>query len=164
SKGLVELHGGKIEASSAGLGRGSTFVVRLPLAQGRAESTPSTPRTAETPRAAGRRILIADDNRDAATTLAMLLEDAGHHVEVVHDGRQALEALAKSAFDIAVLDIGMPNVNGYEVARRVRADGHSITLVALTGWGKSSDREEALDAGFDQHWVKPIEPDKALGF
>ncbi len=162
SKGLIELHGGEIEAQSAGLGTGSTFVLRLPLAEGRAESVTAAPRTAEPPRDAGLRILVADDNRDAATTLAMLLELGGHQVDVVHDGGEALAALDRSAFDIALLDIGMPNVNGYDVARRVRADGHSITLVALTGWGKSSDRDEALQAGFDHHWVKPIEPAKAL--
>jgi CheY-like chemotaxis protein len=92
----------------------------------------------------------------------MLLELGGHQVEVVHDGGQALDAMSRSRFDLAVLDIGMPNVNGYDVARRVRANGDGIALVALTGWGKSSDRDEALAAGFDDHWVKPIEPAKAL--
>jgi len=162
SRGLVELHGGEIEARSAGLGTGSTFIVRLPLAERRGEVEAAVQGKAETPRSAGLRILVADDNRDAATTLAMLLGLGGHHVEVVHDGGQALEAISRSRFDLALVDIGMPNVNGYDVARRVRANGHPITLVALTGWGKSSDRDEALAAGFDQHWVKPIEPNKAL--
>jgi CheY-like chemotaxis protein len=162
SKGLVELHGGEIEARSAGLGTGSTFIVRLPLAEPQGEVAAPAPRVAETPRSAGLHILVADDNRDAAATLAMLLELGGHHVEVVQDGAQALEAISRSRFDLALLDIGMPNVNGYDVARRVRANGHSITLVALTGWGKATDRDEALAAGFDHHWVKPIEPAKAL--
>ena len=162
SKGLVELHGGEIEAHSAGLGAGSTFVVRLPLADGQGESAAPAARTTAAPHAAGLRILVADDNRDAATTLAMLLELGGHHVDVVHDGSEALDAISRARFDLAVLDIGMPNVNGYDVARRVRANGNGITLVALTGWGKGTDRDEALAAGFDEHWVKPIEPSKAL--
>ncbi len=162
SKGLVELHGGEIEARSNGLGTGSTFVVRLPVAEDRIETPAPAPRAAETPRDIGLRVLVADDNRDAATTLATLLELGGHRVEVVHDGGHALDALAGSRFDLALLDIGMPNINGYDVARRVRASGNGITLVALTGWGKGSDRDDALAAGFDHHWVKPIEPAKAL--
>ena len=92
----------------------------------------------------------------------MLLELGGHRVEVVHDGGQAFDAISRSRFDLALLDIGVPNVNGYDVARRVRANGNGITLVALTGWGKSADRDDALAAGVDDHWVKPIESAKAL--
>jgi PAS domain S-box-containing protein len=161
SKGLVELHGGRIQAKSDGLGRGSTFIVRLPLAKDR----PQTSRTAEQPAATGRgglRILVADDNRDAAASLAMILELGGHSVEVAHDGGQALEAIARTRFDLALLDIGMPSVNGYDVARRVRESDGDITLVAVTGWGQDTDKDRAFEAGFDHHWVKPIEPQKAL--
>jgi PAS domain S-box-containing protein len=162
SKGLVELHGGEIEAQSAGPDLGSTFVVRLPLAEDRREPAAAAPQAAEARRGGGLRILVADDNRDAATSLGMVLELDGHHVEVVHDGGHALDAISQSRFDLALLDIGMPNVNGYDVARRVRADNSTIMLVAVTGWGQDSDRDRALAAGFDHHWVKPIEPAQAL--
>jgi PAS domain S-box-containing protein len=163
SKGLVELHGGTIEARSDGRGRGSEFIVRLPLAKDRARPGFEPAPTAEN---AGRRlsILVADDNRDAAESLGVLLELGGHHVEVVNDGAAALRALASSRFDIALLDIGMPNMNGYEIAKHVRAYewGRGMTLVAVTGWGQDADKNEAFAAGFDHHWVKPIEPSAAL--
>jgi len=160
----VELHGGSIEASSAGVGNGSEFMVRLPLAP--AADNPATP-TASAPSAraaACLRIVVADDNRDAAISLAALLELHGHRVEVAHDGEDALKALERARPDLALLDIGMPKVNGYDVARRARTEpwGRATKLVAVTGWGQGHDRERAIAAGFDDHWVKPIAPEAAL--
>jgi CheY-like chemotaxis protein len=109
-------------------------------------------------------VLIADDNRDAADSLAMLLEMEGHEVTVVHDGRQALASIEKLAPDIALLDIGMPEIDGYEVARRVRQgpSGTALTLIAVTGWGQDADRARAIEAGFDMHFTKPVEPERLI--
>ena len=159
SKALVELHGGTIEAKSLGLGRGSEFIVRLPLRSiAKARYTDSI-ESASKPRV-GRRVLIADDNRDAAESLAMLLELDGHEVTVVHDGHEALAAFQSTQPEFALLDIGMPRLNGYEVARQVRRGslGRAVTLIALTGWGQDSDKAQALAAGFNHHFTKPIEP------
>jgi DNA-binding response OmpR family regulator len=108
----------------------------------------------------GRRILIADDNQDAAETLSMLLQMDGHDVQVVHDGRAAVSAFAAFKPEIALVDIGMPELNGYEVARLVREDAHgqAVTLIAVTGWGQERDKQRALEAGFDHHFTKPVEP------
>jgi PAS domain S-box-containing protein len=159
AKGLVELHGGVIEASSAGLGKGSEFVVRLPrrvltgskLAAKRLESTGRPP---------SRRVLIADDNRDAAESLAILLRMDGHDVTVAHNGREALATFNTLLPEVAVLDIGMPELDGYEVARQVRQQslGRSVTLIAVTGWGQEADKARALAAGFNHHFTKPLEP------
>jgi PAS domain S-box-containing protein len=160
SKALVELHGGTIKAVSAGLGRGSEFIVRLPL---RALGMPAQTAGARAPTesAAGRRVLIADDNRDAADSLAMLLSLDGHEVTVVHDGQQALAAFQTARPEFALLDIGMPVLNGYEVARQVRQNslGSAVTLIAITGWGQDGDKARALAAGFNHHFTKPIEPE-----
>jgi PAS domain S-box-containing protein len=159
SKALVELHGGTVKATSAGLGHGSEFIVRLPL---RSLGVPAQIVGARAPaeRAAARRILIADDNRDAAESLAMLLSLEGHTVTVVHDGQQALAAFQSVQPEFALLDIGMPIVSGYDVARRVRQSslGRAVTLVAITGWGQDGDKARALAAGFNHHFTKPIEP------
>jgi len=160
SKALVELHGGTIEAASAGVGRGSEFIVRLPL---RSLGMPAQ-RAAARPlaeSAPGRRILIADDNRDAAESLALLLSLDGHEVTVVHDGQQALAAFQTARPEFALLDIGMPVLSGYEVARQVRQGslGRAVTLVAITGWGQDGDKARALAAGFNHHFTKPIEPE-----
>jgi PAS domain S-box-containing protein len=160
SKGLVELHGGSIEARSPGPGQGSEFVVRLPRAiSPEAREAPTLqPAPEETVR---RRVLIADDNRDGAESLAILLRVEGHDVSVVHDGAAALVAIERLQPQVALLDIGMPGLTGYEVAQRVRQSGpgRSMLLVAITGWGQDSDKARALDAGFDHHFTKPIEPD-----
>jgi CheY-like chemotaxis protein len=159
SKGVVELHGGTIEARSAGVGLGSVFTVRIPRTTvsapvGRAEPAPVAQPTLK------RRILIADDNADAADSLAMLLEMDGHSVTVVRDGREALASIEAAKPDVMLLDIGMPEIDGYEVARRVRGDSRnqSILLIAVTGWGQESDKARATAAGFDLHFTKPVEP------
>jgi CheY-like chemotaxis protein len=163
-KGIVGLHGGRVEARSAGLGHGSEFTVHLPLAARAAESAAPESSVAQSP-AAGRRILVADDNRDAAESLAMLLELAGHEVRVADHGRAALAVAQVFRPDTALLDIGMPDMSGYEVAQALRAEpwAAGIRLIALTGWGQDSDRKRAIDAGFDQHVVKPVDPDQLSG-
>jgi CheY-like chemotaxis protein len=109
-----------------------------------------------------RRVLIADDNRDAAETLAMLLQMDGHEVTVVHNGKDALEALSTLQPEVALLDIGMPELSGYDVARRVRQGslGRAVTLIAVTGWGQDRDKTQALAAGFNHHFTKPVDTDR----
>jgi PAS domain S-box-containing protein len=160
SKGLVELHGGTIEARSAGAGCGSEFVVKLPQRQLATPKAEAAPAIEVTPVA--HRVLIADDNRDAADSLAMLLRLEGHEVAVVHSGGEAVAAFDTLVPDVALLDIGMPELDGYHVARHMRqhASGRDILLVAVTGWGQESDRARALAAGFDYHFTKPIEPQR----
>jgi PAS domain S-box-containing protein len=159
TRGLVDLHGGRIEARSAGAGFGSEFIVRLPRRDSR--TMPGVgPAAVDQEQVASRRVLIADDNRDAAETLAMLLQIEGHEVHVVHDGRAAVSAFTEFHPEVALLDIGMPELSGYEVARRVRenVEGQTVTLIALTGWGQERDKEQALAAGFNHHFTKPVEP------
>jgi CheY-like chemotaxis protein len=156
---LVELHGGTIEARSGGIGRGSDFILRLPIVVA-AETPAAVP--AELPHAgAPLRILVADDNEDAAESLMLLLELSGHDVHVVFDGDAAVAAAARLRPDVALVDIGMPKRNGYEVARRIREQpwGADVHLVALTGWGQQTDRRRAEEAGFDVHLVKPVAPE-----
>jgi PAS domain S-box-containing protein len=159
AKGLIYLHRGTLEAHSEGTGRGSEFIVKLPR---RTLSSPLT-RSVSVVSAPSvrRRVLIADDNRDAADSLAILLQMEGHEVTVVHDGTQAISTIDSFRPEIAVLDIGMPELNGYEVARRVRQGplGSLITLIAVTGWGQASDKARAVAAGFNHHLTKPIEPE-----
>ena len=161
SKGLVELHGGSIEARSRGAGFGSEFIVRLPRP---AAAERRTAASAEAIRSdtVSRRVLVADDNRDGAESLAILLQVEGHDVQVVHDGAAALAALEQTRPDVALLDIGMPGLSGYEVAQRVRSSpsGRSVVLIAITGWGQDSDKARALESGFDHHFTKPIEPER----
>jgi two-component system, sensor histidine kinase len=152
-KSLVGMHGGRVEARSKGLGRGSEFVVELPvLEQSAADQT--TPPPEPFPR---RRILIVDDNRDAADILGELLTALGAVVSVVYSGRAALDALEAFQPDSVLLDIGMPDMHGYEVARRIRAStGFSgVLIIALTGWGQEHDQRQTRAAGFDHHVVKP---------
>jgi len=159
TRGLVDLHGGRIEARSAGTGFGSEFIVRLPRRDSRIMPGVG-PTAVDQEQVASRRVLIADDNRDAAETLAMLLQIEGHEVHVVHDGRAAVSAFTEFHPEVALLDIGMPELSGYEVARRVRenVEGQTVTLIALTGWGQERDKEQALAAGFNHHFTKPVEP------
>ena len=163
TKGLVELHGGTIVARSEGPGRGSVFTVRLP--RGDTPDRVAPPGRDVEPRAmAARRILVADDNRDAAESLATLLELEGHEVTLAYDGADALLAYDRVRPQICLLDIGMPHRTGNEVAAEIRsrADGLEPTLVAITGWGQDADRRQALAAGFDHHMTKPIDPAQLL--
>jgi CheY-like chemotaxis protein len=156
---IVELHGGTIEARSEGEGRGSEFVVRIPIGP---QAAPERSGTGEAARpvskSAGRRILIVDDNVDAANVLQELLQASGHEVRVVHDGPQAIEAENEFRPDIVLLDIGLPGINGYEVARRLRTrKGRSMRIIAVTGWGQEPDKARSREAGFDLHLVKPVD-------
>jgi len=158
-KQLIEMHGGHVSARSEGPGTGSEFTVRLPL--NLKEVRTPTESTAPIPsRSAPRhRILVVDDNRDAALSLAMMLKIMGHETETAHDGIEALEAAPSFHPDLILLDIGMPRLNGYDTARRIRQVewGKNLMLVALTGWGQDQDRRMSQEAGFDFHLVKPVE-------
>jgi signal transduction histidine kinase len=156
-KGLVELHGGRIDARSAGPGKGSEFTVTLPGAV-RASALPLAAAKAAALQSGQRRILVVDDNIDAGESLKLLLQFDGHEVRLAHDGEQAVSEVGIAVPDVVFLDIGMPKVNGYEAARRIRALplGQGVKLVALTGWGQPGDRERAAQAGFDMHLTKPV--------
>jgi signal transduction histidine kinase/CheY-like chemotaxis protein len=156
TKGLVELHGGTITAESAGLGAGSSFRIEIPNARA-AMSSHDVAGVAASPPVLSRRILIADDNIDAGDSLAMLLRSDGHDVEVVRDGAKALELFAVFDPDVVLLDLGMPQLSGYEVARRIRAKNSAVLLIAITGWGQSGDRARSAEAGFDHHLTKPVD-------
>lgn len=154
---LVELHGGSITALSEGRGRGSEFVVRLPrVAAG--ETIPEPTDDTLAPSAPRRRILIVDDNADGALSLSMLLELSGHETFTANDGYEALAQFERTRPDVALVDIGLPGLNGFEVARRIRElpFGRDAVLVAVTGWGQADDRARSREAGFDAHLVKPV--------
>jgi PAS domain S-box-containing protein len=159
-KRLVEMHGGTVEAHSEGTGHGSEFVVRLPViaAPLQPQSQVSEPMKEHSIR---RRILIVDDNRDALSSLAMLLEQSGHNVVTALDGETALEAADRFYPELTLLDIGLPEMDGYEVCRRMREKAFSrqMKVVALTGWGQEEDKRRSMDAGFDLHMVKPLNID-----
>ncbi len=156
AKRLVELHEGHIEARSAGPGTGTTFIVRLPVAPPADEQHRMSPK----PLARGRcRVLVAEDIPDAAEMMRLIIESMGHDVRVAADGAQAVEIAQQFAPQIALLDIGMPRMDGYEAARQIRtALGDRVFLVALTGWGQEDDQRRAYKAGFDRHVTKPAEP------
>jgi CheY-like chemotaxis protein/two-component sensor histidine kinase len=159
-KGLVTLHGGSIEALSEGPGCGSEFVITLPIDRGlRADEEEARPMSAATAKPRQRRILVADDNQDAADSLAILLQAAGHDVRTAHGGETALSVASAFQPAIALLDIGMPDLDGYEVAKRIRSTpwGRNMHLIAITGWGQDEDKRRAQGAGFDFHLTKPIE-------
>jgi len=157
-KNLVEMHGGTVQARSAGVGQGSEFVIRLPLLP-RLATMPQTAPVVQPAPTVSRRILVVDDSRDSAKSLAMLLKFSGHDVHTAYDGLEAVEAAATLQPDVILLDIGMPQLNGYEAARRIREQQRQkrLTLVALTGWGQDEDRRLSQDAGFDSHLVKPVD-------
>jgi PAS domain S-box-containing protein len=158
-KRLVELHGGRVEAFSEGPGRGSKFEVRLPiLVEG---PNAKTPEPSERHTIAAHRILVVDDNRDSATSLALLLKLIGNETHTAHDGLEAVEAAERFRPDAVLLDIGLPKLNGYDACRRIREQlwGKHMLLVALTGWGQEEDRRRSKVVGFDQHMVKPVDLD-----
>jgi len=159
---LVELHGGRVCAHSTGVGNGSEFVVRLPaVSEPPAAEREPTVQTSASGVPPARRILVVDDNQDAANSLGMLLRLTGQEVQVAHDGLGALQAVRAFRPDVVFLDLGMPGMDGYEVARRLRdaPEVKGVVLVALTGWGQDEDRLRSQEAGFDHHLVKPIEPE-----
>jgi CheY-like chemotaxis protein len=159
-RGLVELHGGTIEARSDGQGLGSEFIVRLPTSQLPAHSAPPPPKTEISIRPVTCRVLIVDDNRDAADSLATVLKLQGHEVSTAYDGLEAIETAELFRPEAVLLDIGLPKMDGYETARRFRKHswGKKSLLIALTGWGQDEDRQQASQAGFDYHLRKPAEP------
>jgi CheY-like chemotaxis protein len=163
-KNLVELHGGTVEAHSAGVGHGSEFVVRLPITHDASQSQSQPQSTAPPHQTSGtatvRRVLVVDDNRDSAEAVALFLKLSGHDTHIAHDGLEAVEQTARLNPDIILLDIGLPKINGFEAARRIReqSNGKRPVLVALTGWGQDADRQRSRDAGFDAHMVKPVDP------
>jgi CheY-like chemotaxis protein len=159
-RGLVELHGGKVEARSRGLGMGSEFIVRLPVVEASPGHEPHEPAEASTTtRGQRHRILAVDDSRDAADSLAMMLQLMGHETCTAYDGEEAVQAAATFRPDVVLLDIGLPKMNGYEAARCLRQQpwGKGLALIALTGWGQEEDKRRALEAGFDYHLTKPVE-------
>jgi len=164
-KNLVEMHDGTVEAHSAGVGQGSEFVVRLPIAVESAEPPPA-PTIVEPTTTTPRRILVVDDNRDSATSLAALLELTGHETHIAYDGLEAVEAAVTFGPDVVLLDIGLPKLNGYDACRKIREQpsGKGIVLIALTGWGQDEDREKSKAAGFDAHLVKPVDYDALMKF
>ena len=157
-KNLVELHGGTVGCTSPGLGKGSTFVITLPLEE---EALPPEDLPAlETPSATGRlKVLVVDDNADAAEMLGMLLASHGHEVVIEHDSLRALDRARSVRPDVCLLDIGLPEMDGKELARRLRAEPGTAgaVLVAITGYGQESDRQQIMAAGFDHHLVKPVD-------
>jgi len=160
AKRLVDLHGGRIEACSGGRGKGTEFVIHLPAIA----ATPAKrglPRRMDPELSVSCRVLIADDNHDAAVSLSMLLQSMGHDTRVVHDGIEALEAAELFRPDVVLLDIGMPRLDGYETARRLASQpwAAATQIVAVTGWGQETDRQRAKDAGFHRHLVKPVDLD-----
>jgi PAS domain S-box-containing protein len=158
-KRLVELHGGRVQARSAGAGQGSEFVVRLPVVIDRPEPLPPEGPAEERRAADKRRILVVDDNRDSAESLALLLRLTGHEADLAYDGQEAVEVAAQRRPDVILLDIGLPRLNGYDVCRRIREQpwGKGVVILALTGWGQEEDRRKSGEAGFNGHLVKPVE-------
>jgi PAS domain S-box-containing protein len=158
AKNLVEMHDGTLEVHSAGAGQGSEFVVRLPIIV-KTRKPPPEPTVSEPTTTIARRILVVDDNRVSAESLARLLKLTGNETHTAYDGLEAVEAAATLRPDVVLLDIGLPKLNGYEAARKIREEpwGKKMVLVALTGWGQDEDRQKSREAGFNGHMVKPID-------
>jgi PAS domain S-box-containing protein len=161
---LVEMHGGTVEAKSAGLGQGTEFVIRLPIREndrvrGAAEAQERRPRSAVATPTTPRRIVIVEDNADSSETLMVLLTELGHDVRTANNAETAVEVARRFHPELMLVDIGLPGVNGHELARRLRRTPglESVVLVAVTGYGRAEDRRASLEAGFDEHWVKPID-------
>ena len=157
-KRLVEMHVGTVQVHSAGIGQASDFVVRLPLPANMPEQAPSQSVPAKP--ALGRRILVVDDNRVAATSLAEQLQLGGHETHIAYDGLEAVQIVQNLRPDVVLLDIGLPKLNGFEVAHKIRQEawGKKMMLVTLTGWGQEKDRRKSSEAGFNAHMVKPVGP------
>jgi two-component system CheB/CheR fusion protein len=163
-RSLVEMHGGTVTARSAGEGMGSEFVVRLPVAPRAPRTLPlAAPATAVAPAAS--RVLVVEDNADSRELLCVLLARAGYTCDTASNGREALERIDAGPPDVVILDVGLPEIDGYEVARRVRADPKlaGVRLIAVTGYGQEVDRAASRAAGFDAHLVKPVQADCLLG-
>jgi CheY-like chemotaxis protein len=159
---LMEMHGGTLDARSAGRGQGTEFALTLPLPV--APATRAAAGAAPPARLTGQRVLIVDDNHDAADSIAMLVEFAGAVTRVAYSARDALDALETFGPQVVLLDIGMPGMDGYEACRRIRArHGDSISVVAVSGWGQQSDKDLAARVGFDAHLTKPADPDALIG-
>jgi two-component system CheB/CheR fusion protein len=158
-RSLVNMHDGTIQAHSDGVGRGSTFVVSLPLAPA-SVIVPAARRS--TPWPAGKRVVVIEDNHDGAEMLSLLLEHAGYEVYTAEDGKSGIELIERVAPNVALVDIGLPVMDGFEVARWVRTQSahRDLYLLALTGYGQAGDRAAALQAGFDEHLVKPVDAEK----
>jgi CheY-like chemotaxis protein len=165
-KRLVEMHGGTIEARSDGPGKGSEFAVRLPVvlvpaarqsAGGGGIADATAPKSAL-------RILVVDDNRDAAYSLTKLLRLMGNDTRTAYDGQEGVDVAEKLRPDVVVLDIGLPKLNGYQACRRIREQpwGKDIVVIAVTGWGQDEDRRSSQEAGFDHHMVKPVDPQELM--
>jgi CheY-like chemotaxis protein len=158
-KTLVQLHQGTIEASSPGVGQGSEFVVRLntvpEVTAMQADSVPDEPKKGRS-----LRLLVVDDNADTVESLAMLLRLSGHQVQTAQNGPDGLQAALSNLLDVAMLDIGLPSIDGYELARRIRQQTDQPVLIAMTGYSHPEDRERTKEAGFDYHLVKPVDPEK----
>ncbi|MEO8453387.1 MAG: ATP-binding protein, partial [Gemmatimonadota bacterium] len=155
---LVEMHGGRVEAHSS-LGRGSEFVVRLPVLRSPAPPVPAPATEPLASTSPSVRVLVVDDNLDSAESLAMLLQQAGHQVRVAHSGSTALEVAVDYRPQVVLLDLGLPGMNGYEVAKRLRQEPmlRNLVVVAVTGYGQAEDRQRSRAAGFDHHFVKPVD-------
>jgi two-component system CheB/CheR fusion protein len=155
---LVEMHGGTVTAHSDGRGQGAELTVRLPAAEPAPAASAAADHDRASVEAPGRRILVVDDNADAAEALALMLRLSGHEVEMAFDGVEALRVAESFSPEIVLLDLGMPRMNGYDTARSLRATpwGREMTLIALTGWGQPKDRDQTLAAGFNAHLVKPV--------
>ncbi len=175
-RSLVELHEGSVQASSAGLGQGSEFVVRLPAWKAKEEPAADPPATRSPavakpqiitpPAPCKRKVLVVDDNVTSAKSLEMLLTLEGHEVQVVHDGPAALSAITQHRHEIVLMDIGLPGMSGYEVARqlRQRPELNNLLIVAVTGYAEDEARRQSREAGFDHHLVKPVDPEALLVF
>jgi CheY-like chemotaxis protein len=161
---LVELHGGRVEARSEGPGKGSEFVVHLPVPPATSQAAPSPPAPMPEPATARYRIVVADDSQDSAEALALLLSLKGHETRTAFDGAEAVEVAERFRPDVMLLDIGMPKLNGYDACRLIRAQpwGRQVVLVAQTGWGQEEDRRRTEEAGFDGHLVKPVDPEALM--
>ncbi len=158
---LVQMHGGTVSAASDGSGEGSTFSVRLPLRVHETDIGASGRRAAVRPDSERRKVLVTDDNEDAAAALALLLTHMGNDVQIAHDGEEALTVAAQFQPDLILMDVGMPRLDGLEATRRLRKTewGRRAAIVALTGWGQDADKRRSHEAGVDDHLVKPVDPE-----